>query len=278
MNRSLNNRRQSGDGSDYTGEGILYAENALRKKRQKGFFRFSIIFIALLIALILLFFAARALFKVENYIISGNTKYTEEQIIDACGIERGTFMFTFAGSDVEKRIAKKCPYVDKVTMKREYPSSLVIEIAEISSVFVTHEADKYIAFSNNLKVLEVSDENGWGEDVVFIDLPQISVAIEGKPLTFLQDEKTEHIVPFIEALEFYYSEYRIKKADLTQSYDIVLYCGEGHEVHFGKSDELNVKMKTLSKMLKSDRIAQTQAAKIDVSNPKEPSFVPINVE
>lgn len=278
MNRSQNNHHISKSSIDNFGDGKLYAEKALRKRRNKVLFRLSVVFLVLFLALILLYFAARTFFKVENFIINGNTQYTDEQIINACGIEQGDFMFTFASSDVERRIAKKCPYVDKVVMRREYPSSLIIEISEISAEYVTYAADKYIVFSKDLKVLEVSDDNRWEESSILFELPPISVAIEGKELIFAQNDKTEYITDFIKALEFYDSEYKIKKAVLTESYSIKFYCGDNHEVRLGKSDELDVKMRTLSKLLKSDKITQTDAARIDVSNPKEPSFVPINVE
>lgn len=278
MNRSQNNRRPSGSNADHFDEETLYAEKLLLKKRQKGLFRTSIIFFVLVIAIILLYFAARALFRVDSFTISGNTRYSDEQIIEACGIEYGTFMFSFASSDVEQRLAMKCPYVEKAVMRREYPSALIIDVSETSAQFVTKAADKYIAFSKDLKVLEVADDNKWGDATIAFELPQISIAIEGKPLVFSSEEKIGHITDFIKALEFYDSEYELNKVDLTESYSIKMYCGDRYELLLGKSEELDVKMRTVSKLLRSETITQSDGARIDVSNPKEPSFLPIDVE
>ncbi len=271
MNRSQNNGHSNIHRSE---EKYLYAEKTIFNKRKKSYVRIAVVIFALIIALLLLYFAARALFRVDGYTVEGNYRYTSDEIIHACGIDRGRFMFTFSASDVEAHIEKECPYVKKAILTRDYPSNLNIYIEEHTPQYYTCAVGKYIVFSSELKVLEVSDENSW-DSLIYFELPQISVALEGEVIELSASINIEYITEFISALSKYDSDREIKRVSLTESYSIKLYCGEGYEVLLGKSSEMELKLNTLSKMLDSDRLKENPRAKIDLTNPKEPSFVPI---
>ncbi len=277
MNRSQNNRPKPKERAYSDGE-TLYSEKALKNKRNKRFVRFITVCFALVIATVLLFFAAKALFKVESFNVEGNSYYTAEQISEACGIDKGRFMFGFSAFDVEQRIERKCPYIEEVKVVRDYPSTVNIYVKELSACYYTSVVGKYIVISSELKVLEVSDENKYTDSLIFFELPHISVAIEGQSIEFSATEKVDYILEFIKALSEYSSEYKITRADLRESHSIKLYCGEGYEVQLGKSDEMQLKLRTLSSILASDKLKSHKYAKIDMTDPKEPSFVPIDVE
>lgn len=277
MNGSQNNNRQPSDKLYVDGE-TLYAEKSHLKKRNKSLVRVVSIVFALLIALLLLYFAARALFRVNEFSVEGSSHYTSEQIIEACGIDKGRFMFTFSASDVERQIEKKCPYVKEVSVSRDYPSTLNISVVEYEARYYTTEVGKYVVISPELKVLEVTDSKTWAGELIYLELPDISVAVEGRMLELEGDGSSDYIAEFIKALPEYTAEQRITKATLRESYSIKLYCGEGYEVLLGKSDEMPLKLRTLSKVLSSDKLKEHLYARIDVTDPKEPSFVPIDVE
>ncbi len=277
MNRSQNNRPTSPKQEYGDGE-VLYAEKAFLKKKNKSFARMAVVIFALVIAFFLLFFAAKALFKVNKFTVEGNYHYTSEQITQACGIDLGRFMFSFAASDVEESIMQKCPYIEKVTISRDYPSTVKIYVEEIDAQYYTTAVGKNIVISPELKVLEVSEAYKWSDELIYLELPPVSVAIEGHTLSFASEDSTEYILKLIEALPEYESEYKITRVYLKESYSIKLYCGFGYEVLLGKADDMSLKLRTLSKILSSDKLKEHEGAKIDMTNPKEPSFVPKDVE
>ena len=229
----------------FYGEDTLYAEKSLLKKRRQGFLRvFGVVF-ALIIALLLLYFAARMFFKVESFEVNGNEKYTDEQIISLCGIESGDFMFSFGKTEVKNNIYHGCPYIEEISIKRVYPSSVVIDVRETQAQYAMYDMGKYIVFSSELKVLE-----------------------------FKSPEKKEYITEFIKALGELETEMKINTVTLSDSFSIKMLCGGAYRVLFGKADELSVKMHTLTRVMQSDTIKKSAAASIDMSDPKEPRVVP----
>ena len=228
-----------------------------------------------LITLLVIFLLMNAIFKVESVVVTGNDFYPVESIVEASGVKYGSFFFSFSASEAENAILRRCPYVEKASIHREYPDTVVIEVTEYKARYLTHQADKYIVFSPELKVLEVSSENKWNGQAIMFELPAISVAIEGRDIVFTSESKTDYITEFIRSLGNYTSDKTIGVVDLRESHNLKMVCGVGYEIHFGKSAELDVKMRTLSKLLASERIKETLYARIDMTNPKEPSFVPI---
>ena len=258
----------------FYGEDTLYAEKSLLKKRRQGFLRvFGVVF-ALIIALLLLYFAARMFFKVESFEVNGNEKYTDEQIISLCGIESGDFMFSFGKTEVKNNIYHGCPYIEEISIKRVYPSSVVIDVRETQAQYAMYDMGKYIVFSSELKVLEVSEENKWDDSLIIFELPKIERALEGYLLEFKSPEKKEYITEFIKALGELETEMKINTVTLSDSFSIKMLCGGAYRVLFGKADELSVKMHTLTRVMQSETIKKSAAASIDMSDPKEPRVVP----
>ncbi len=276
MNRSQKSKNQF---DRFYSEGeVLYAEKTKLKSRNKSIVKTFTVFFALLIACLLLYFASRALFGVKEFKVEGNSYYTSEKIIEACGIDNGQFMFSFSALDIETKIKQKCPYVKEVTLKRNYPSAIHIEVEEYTAQFYTVAVDKYIIVSPSLKVLEVAEEKSNSGELIYLELPEISVAIEGREFSFKEENSTDYILKTVNSLSEYTASYKITKISLTESYSIKLYCGEGYEVLLGKPEEMELKLETLSLILASDKLSGIEYARIDMTNPKQASFVPIEKE
>ena len=256
----------------------LVAERAVLKRRKSSYLQIFGISLALVIALVLLYGASRLIFKVDRIEVLGNERYLADDIIEKSGIEIGGFMFSFASSDIEKKIAMQLPYIESVSMKRQYPSTVVLSVSEIGPRYATVILQKQIIFSSDLKVLEVSDHTDDREDLIFIKIPAVRSAIEGHKIDFYDIENTKYITDFILSVSELGGGVKVNFADLTDSFSLKMKCNDNYEVQLGKADELNIKMRTLAKVLNSDKLNGVEGASIDMSDPKEPSFVPIYVE
>lgn len=267
------NQRYS-EGEMYLHEDELYEEKTLLRKKRRSRFRIFIITLVIAVALILLYFAARSFFSIDTISINGNSRYKTELIIEESGIAKGGFMFGFASSAIEERICMKCPYIEKAKITREYPSTVRIDVTECTAEYYTSQMNRYIAFSADLKVLEVSNRDLWLETAVYVDIPDISTALEGKKIAFSDDGSCTYITAFISELENFNAGCSIDRVDLRDSFNIKMLCDERFEVLFGKDKELNVKMKRLSMVIMSETVQSSVAASIDISDPDEPRVTP----
>ena len=136
------------------------------------------------------------------------------------------------------------------------------------------QKNKYIVFSPDLKVLEVSDENKWADTVVTVELPDVRRAIEGEIIEFSGVEKTEYISGFIKSLGNFKGDTKIDKIYLSDYFNIKMLCENRYMISFGKYDAIDVKMHTLEKVIESKTVSESAAATIDISDPKEPRVIP----
>ena len=258
------------------GEDVLYEEKTLRRHNRISALRIFIIFLGLAIAFMLLFFAAKALFKVETISVEGAEQYRAEQIAEDCGISLGEFMFSFPASRIKEHILLNFPFVESVKVERIYPSSLIITVSEYKNSYVCCQFDKYVLFGEDLKVLEVADSNIWGEDMIIMELPRVQRALIGRPLEFADDVRTDYIVGIIDALEAVKIEQSIDKITLTDYFNIKMSCEERIFISLGKYNEkeIKLKMQTLNEIMKSERVVNAAAVSIDITELKQQSIIP----
>ena len=154
-------------------------------------------------------------------------------------------MFGFPSSDIETRICEYCPYIVSASLVREYPSTIRIDVVETTAQYYTSQMNKHIAFSGELKVLEVSDIDIWDGFAVYMKIPDVKRAIEGQSLLFFDDVKVDHIKAFISAISSVDIECPIDLVDLSDSFSIRMLCDKRLEITLGKDKELLVKLKKL---------------------------------
>ncbi len=258
------------------GEDVLYEEQTLLRHNRISALRVFIILVGLAIAFVLLFFSARALFKVETVSVEGNEIYTAEQLTGNCGISIGEFMFSFPASKIEEHIVTSFPYVRSAEVSRTYPSTVNIRVTEYRTSYVITQLEKYILIAPDLKVLEVADENIWGEEKIMLELPRVVRALKGSYVEFTLDERTEHITGVIEALELVDIEQKVVSVSLDDYFSIKMNCEDRFFVSFGKysEGEMKLKMQTLNQIMKSERVKNAAAASVDITDLKQQSIIP----
>lgn len=75
-------------------------------------------------------------FRVDTIVVSGTERYTEEQVIEATGIETGDNLFLLNKYDAARNIADALPYIDiaDIWIRRDLPDTLLIDVKECGSV------------------------------------------------------------------------------------------------------------------------------------------------
>ena len=100
------------------------------RRRRRGSFAplYKLLCLALIMGAVA---AAMAIFfKVEKIEVSGNSRYTSQQVVDVCGVEQGDNLFFMNKYEVAGRISQALPYVESVSINRKLPESLRIRVTE----------------------------------------------------------------------------------------------------------------------------------------------------
>ena len=99
-------------------------------RRHRGSFGFLYKLLSVLVICGCLTAALTLFFRVETIQISGQQRYTDEQVQEASGIQYGDNLFLLNKYDAVANIVKELPYVEDTRINRNLPSTLVIAVTE----------------------------------------------------------------------------------------------------------------------------------------------------
>ena len=129
-----------------------------RYRRRRG--RFSGLYkvLSVMLAAAAVVLACVVFFRVNSVEVSGNVRYTEEEIIEASGIETGDNLVALSRSRVSATICTKLPYVENVSIKKVLPDRVVLRVSERVAAASVESAEGRWLISAQGKLLE--QDNG----------------------------------------------------------------------------------------------------------------------
>lgn len=142
-----------------------------RRRRRGGFAPlYRLLCFALIVGAIVV--ALTLFFKVEHVAVAGNSRYGSVEVVTASGVQEGDNLFLMNKYDVASRISHALPYVESVSIHRQLPATLHIEIQECTcSVALEQEGQTWILCSSGKLV-----------DVVGGAAPEGCAVVTGLPL------------------------------------------------------------------------------------------------
>ena len=123
-----------------------------RRRRGRFSFLLKLLCVALIIAAVI--GAITLFFKTEKIIVEGNRRYTQQEVIEAAGLELGSNLYLMNKYDHAQAIFQNLPYVESASINRKLPDTLLIEVKECAAaVSVPAEGGAWL-MSVNGKLLE----------------------------------------------------------------------------------------------------------------------------
>ena len=145
-----------------------YSHRSRTRKRSRG--RFGPLFKLLCIAAVAVALTAGAtvFFRVERVVVSGNQRYTEEEIIAASGIQLGDNLYSLNKIRINQNIRTTLPYIGDLNINRSLPSTIVITVTEWEAVAqLTVPGQDQVAAAQ----AELLEENPEAEPIQTADQP-----------------------------------------------------------------------------------------------------------
>ena len=95
-------------------------------------------------------------FRICHIRIIGSEHYSIEEIRQASGVDLGDNLLLFDKIKTVIRIFSRLPYVDEISVWRDLPDTLVIEVTECTAIAYFSDGDRYWFISSKGKILEQS--------------------------------------------------------------------------------------------------------------------------
>lgn len=165
-----------------------------KKRKKKNRFRRVLIWmlVAVLIAAVLVVLSLTVFFKIETITVKGNARYSSDQILAQCTIDKDENLFLADVSKSKETLEQTLPYIYNVDIKRKLPATIELNITECEpSFYITNEDETFLLLDDNLKVLELNAVEKNGIEIKSAGVDSSSLA--GQQLKVSDENKLECI-------------------------------------------------------------------------------------
>ncbi len=144
------------------------ARNRSSRKRRRNRGRLGPLFklLCLLALIVALTAGVTVFFRVEQVVVSGNSRYTQEEIIEVAGIEKGQNLYGWNKFAIAQQLRQTLPYIGEVSIRRALPSTVVITVVEWNAVarIEPPTAQELLELQGELKGEDGTESETDGED------------------------------------------------------------------------------------------------------------------
>ena len=227
-----------------------------RRKSRAGRVMLSFLLIALIIFGAL---SVTVLFPIAKINVKGESIYTQQQILDASGIDIGDNIFLL-GSKARQRIISKLPYISTVKFKRYLPDGLVIVVTPAVEERCYYNGKTYVVTDKNNKVLNIVTEP---QDNLFTIKAGFENDIKiADTLTLSKTEQEDTIKKILSATEL--KKLNVTSVDVRDSIDITLTVENRFNVRLGDYTDMEGKLAHLAAMI--EEIDETATGDINLKS------------
>jgi len=224
-------------------------KNKNKNSKLKSFLKWTILILLLIGAII--FFLMSPLFNIKEITIEGESKVNENQIESLSTLTYGQNIFNFSKIKAKESIQTN-PYIATVEIHRKLPNKVLIQVTERTPTYMIEVGNAYIYLDNQGYALELSNDK--------LDLPilsglavDISIFRPGDRLGKEDLIKLENIVSIVNIMKSNELYDKLISIDATDASNYVLKMTDDKTVYLGDTNNLNVKMLYLKKILESEQ-------------------------
>ena len=239
------------------------------RPRRRSNISAPLMFVVVIVAII---FVMSVFFRVSDILVTGNTHYTDEEIIRAIDIEEGDNLFFFDRFAAISRVFAKLPYIEEVTVIRKLPDKVTIEVTESTALAYIKLGDEKWTMDHNCKILGKAADNETGQLVEISGISPGTLLI-GEQLS-TSDGNTS-VVEYLAEVLFQIQERGLTSdiplVDFTQPNDVRLSYGGRFTVKLGKADNTEYKFGMLVTVVR--KLGSGDVGLIDLSDGKTAHFM-----
>lgn len=124
------------------------------RRRRRGRFTFFYKLLTMLVVCGVVVTALTLFFKLGEVRISGNTRYTQEEIRLSSGLEMGENLFLMNKYAVANRLLNALPYIEEVRINRLLPDTMLIDVSECDHTYAVVQGGTAWLMSDSGKIVD----------------------------------------------------------------------------------------------------------------------------
>ena len=243
------------------------------RKRRQGQFSFLykiLIFVAICGAIGV---ALALFFKVQTITVTGSSRYTPQQIIEAGGIQVGDNMFFLNKYHTSEKITAALPYVETVRISRQLPDTLVVTVTECTAPAAVQQEGKLWLLSGDGKIVDCKAASASAKYAMVKGLsllePQVGTAIQ---VAEEEQASAQLLLTLLGLLRDKNMLADVQSIDLSDSASVMLRYLDRFDVTFRWDADFDYKLDYLLAVV--ERLEINEKGAIDMTQEGKASFIP----
>ncbi len=249
-------------------EKISNVKRERRRKRLQPFFYFIVVVLVLILIVTL---SMTVLFNIKTIRVEGNSEYEPSQIVEASGIYKGDNLVRLNTENAKQKILNNLMYIDDVTIKKEFPSTLIIQTTASVPAMNIQDDNDYILVSEGLKRLSDSSDTPQ-ENLLSVIGFEPKIVDDDTKLQSEDEQKPKILDTIYTELKDLDILDKIVSIDITDKYDIVINYSDRIYIKLGSYSDLEYKIRYANTVITQNILEQKSGYLIFV-NSNSASFV-----
>ena len=126
-----------------------------RRRRRRGSLGPLLRVLSVLLTAAAIVAALTLFFKVDQVVVSGNERYSDQEIVEVSGVEQGDNLILMDKYRIAEQLYTQLPYITEVRINRKLPDMLLVEVVETKAVAVIKGGSSNWLLDSEGKLLEV---------------------------------------------------------------------------------------------------------------------------
>jgi cell division protein FtsQ len=229
--------------------------------------------VALLLIVIVVVFGISVFFRVSQIDISGDTKYTTEQILAASGIKTGDNLVLIDIKAVSEKITSTLPFLCEVVIEKIMPDKLDIRVTESLPLAAIPYDNGWWILDQKGRALEKTDSSELTGKIRIDGLDPTSV-IAGQVIGVAEGDvkKRTGLIDLLTALQTAGMADKCSYIDLTNIGGISFRYDGRFTVVIGSGEDPDYQLERLADVI--SQLQPDNEGKIDLTNRSEARFIP----
>jgi len=225
-----------------------------RPRRQRRRFGALYKLLSFLVIFAALLAGSVAFFRVNHISVTGNSRYTTEEVVAAAGVSSGENLLLVDRNQTAIAITDALPYVEKVSVIKRLPDTMELRVTESVAVAAVQAEGSWWLINGDCKLLERGDESMRGELPQVLGLTPLVPVVAGR-ITIDQTIETEQVKldglkNLLSALQAWGMMDRLSGfIDLSSGTDIYFGCGNALTVQIPISGDFDRRLLSLQRVL-----------------------------
>ena len=245
----------------------------IRQSENKKAMRNTVIICtAVLLILISAVIACFFIFRIKEISVKGSEKYTEEELIQAAGIEKNANLIIKRISDIERSLRSAYPSLEDVKIVKKYPDRLEITVTDSEELYYIELGSDCFTVTDDLRV--TSQRSAPPEGTVELKSGNIVSAVVGEYLVFKYDTDYNYLKELLENIRFHKISEHINRIDAGKKFEIKLKYDDRFIIEIGDSENVATKLTLAESYISS--LKDTDRGIIYATGLESGSFKPSN--